>query len=78
MVNLKHTTDILIQTINKESIKFEGKKSKLSGSMDKFSKLGISTKSSYKLPLKDTIGKTFSELQIKRNIRISKNIDLIE
>ena len=78
MVNINNTTDILIRTINKESIKFEGKKSKLSGSMEKFSKLGISTKSSYKLPLKDTIGKTFNDLQIKRNFQLSKNIDLEE
>lgn len=68
------TTENLILTIKKESIRFEGKISKLSNSMDKFSKFGESTKSSYKLPLMDTIGKTFNEHQIKSKNSILKNL----
>ena len=62
----KTTTEKLQEALRKESSKYVSEKGKLSESFAKFSKLGISTKSSYSLPLKDTIGKTFREqIQVK-------------
>ncbi|MEM1259663.1 MAG: hypothetical protein AAGH81_14105 [Bacteroidota bacterium] len=56
----------LIDSLAKESKKFAQKESKLSETYSKLSKAGIDTKSTYSLPLKDTIGKTFRE-QIQFN-----------
>lgn len=51
----------LIDSLAKESKKFTQKESKLSETFTKLSKVGIETKSTYTLPLKDTIGKTLRE-----------------
>ncbi len=52
----------LITTIDKESKRFGGKTSgRLEKFLDNMSKMGIESKSSYNLPLRDTIGKTLRE-----------------
>ena len=51
----------LIDSLAKESKIFAQKESKLSETYSKLSKVRIETKSTYSLPLKDTIGKTFRE-----------------
>ena len=51
----------LVETLSKEAKKFTQTESKLRQSFEKFSKMGIETKSTYSLPLKDTIGRTFRE-----------------
>lgn len=56
------TTKKLQETLNIENQKFEVKESKLSGVQAKILKIGIETKSTYSLPMKDTIGKNFREL----------------
>ncbi len=56
----------LINSLAKESKKFAPKESKLSETFSKLSKMGVEIKSTYSLPLKDTIGKTFRE-QIQFN-----------
>lgn len=57
----KTTTELLQESLLKESKKFTDKESKLSGTFAKFSKFGIDVKTNFNLPLKDTIGKTFRE-----------------
>ncbi len=57
----KSIEERLIDSLAKESKKFAQKESKLSDTISKLSKVGIETKSTYSLPLKDTIGKTFRE-----------------
>jgi hypothetical protein len=57
----KSTSVRLTELLAKETRKFAEKDSTLKGVYSKFSKMGIDTKSTYSLPLKDTIGKTFSE-----------------
>ncbi len=54
-------TEKLIEVISKESKVFAEKDSKLKGSFTKLSKMGINEKSTYTLPLKDTIGRIFRE-----------------
>lgn len=56
------TTKKLQETLNIENQKFEGRGSKLSGVQAKILKIGLETKSTYSLPMKDTIGKNFREL----------------
>ncbi len=48
-------------TLQKESKKFAST-GKLQGIYEKFEKMGINTKTTYTLPLKDTIGKRMHEL----------------
>lgn len=57
----KSLSEKLTEVIAKEKIHFTQKGGALSEIYAKFSKIGIDTKSSYSLPLKDTIGKTFRE-----------------
>ncbi len=57
-------TDRLTELIEKETKEFAKKDGALKEAFVKFSKIGIVTKSTYSLPLKDTIGQTFRE-QIK-------------
>jgi len=60
------TTELLKEALVNEAIKFPLEESKLFRAYAKFLKMGIDTKSTYDLPLKDTIGKTFREqLQFK-------------
>ncbi|MEM9685381.1 MAG: hypothetical protein AAF934_00480 [Bacteroidota bacterium] len=66
MSEKKSIEEKLIDSLAKESKKFAQKESKLSEILEKLSKAGIETKSTYSLPLKDTIGKTFRE-QIQFN-----------
>jgi len=54
-------TKDLTKVLSKEQKQFAKKGNTLSGIYDKFFKLGIETKTTYSLPLKDTIGKTFNE-----------------
>lgn len=54
------TTEKLIEVLAREKQKF-AKIGSLTEVYSKFSKIGIDTKSTYSLPLKDTIGKTFQE-----------------
>ena len=62
MSNKKSIEERLADSLAKESKKPNRKNSKLSKSFDKFLKAGVlETKSTYSLPLKDTIGKTFRE-----------------
>jgi hypothetical protein len=56
------TTKKLQETLKIENQKFESRESKLSGVQAKILKIGLETKSTYSLPLKDTIGKNFREL----------------
>ncbi len=60
-MSTKTTTIKLKEALSKEAEKFASNESKLSKSFEKFSAMGIITKSTYTLPLKDTIGKTFRE-----------------
>lgn len=55
------TTEKLSEVLSKEKNHFADRRGSLSESYSKFSKIGIDTKSTYSLPLKDTIGKTFWE-----------------
>lgn len=55
-------TKKLQQTLTIENHKFEKRESKLSGVQSKILKIGLETKSTYSLPMKDTIGKNFREL----------------
>lgn len=57
----KNTAQKLQEILTEEAEKFASSESKLSKSFKKFSAMGIITKSTYTLPLKDTIGKTFRE-----------------
>lgn len=57
----KTITEKLTEVIAKEKVHFAEKGGTLSEIYAKFSKIGIDTKSTYSLPLKDTIGKTFRE-----------------
>jgi hypothetical protein len=59
----KNITDDLIEVLDKNKDKFQN--SNLIGVYAKMSKLGISSKTEYTLPPKDTIGKTFHK-QIAR------------
>lgn len=61
MSEKKSMEERLIDSLTKESKKFDQKEGKLSNSLEKLVKAGIETKSTYSLPLKDTIGKTFRE-----------------
>jgi len=56
------TTEKLQETLVIENQKFEKKESKLSSVQTKILKIGLETKSTYSLPMKDTIGKNFREL----------------
>lgn len=47
----------MVKALKESSAKFKG--SKLSNVYSKMERLGISTKTEYSLPPKDTIGKTF-------------------
>lgn len=58
----KSITDKLNEVLEKESLRFPQKNSSLFEIYKKFSKLGIDTRSTFTLPLKDTIGRTFQEL----------------
>ena len=53
------TTEKLIETLNRDRDKFQN--SSLVGVYLKMAKLGISSKTEYSLPPKDTIGKNFHE-----------------
>jgi len=57
-------TEKFTALIAKETKEFAKKDGTLKDVFTKFSKIGIDTKSTYSLPLKDTIGLTFRE-QIK-------------
>jgi hypothetical protein len=57
----KTITEKLTEVIAKEKVHFAEKGGALTDIYTKFSKIGIETKSTYSLPLKDTIGKTFRE-----------------
>lgn len=57
----KTITEKLTEVIEKEKNQFAEKGGTLTEIYAKFLKIGIDTKSSYSLPLKDTIGKTFRE-----------------
>lgn len=57
----KTITEKLTDVIAKEKNNFAEKGGTLTDIYAKFSKIGIDTKSTYSLPLKDTIGKTFRE-----------------
>lgn len=61
MKDEKTVTEKLTEVIAKEKIHFAKKGGTLTEIFAKFSKIGIETKSTYSLPLKDTIGKTFRE-----------------
>lgn len=58
-MNEKTTTDKLIETLDKNKDKFQN--SNLVGVYAKMTKLGISSKTEYTFPPKDTIGKIFHE-----------------
>jgi len=62
------TSERLLKVFSNESVKLNKKKSKLKESFNKLSKLGIVTKSTYTLPLKDTIGKTFREQSLLKSL----------
>jgi hypothetical protein len=55
----KTTTDKLIETLAENHDRFQ--KTNLVGVYEKMTKLGISSKTEYTFPPKDTIGKTFHE-----------------
>lgn len=55
----KTTTDKLIETLEQNKDKFQN--TNLVGVYKKMTKLGISSKTEYTFPPKDTIGKTFHE-----------------
>ncbi len=52
------TEEKLKEVMKKETKKFAEKETPLSGVLEKFEEMGIDTRTTYKLPLKDTIGKT--------------------
>ena len=54
-------TEKLTELIARETKEFAKKDGTLKEAFAKFSKIGIVTKSTYSLPLKDTIGRTFRE-----------------
>lgn len=62
------TTKKLQETLKTENQRFEEKETKLSGVQAKILKIGLETKSTYSLPMKDTIGKNFRELLQFKNI----------
>jgi len=62
------TSERLLKVLANESVKLNKKKSKLKESFNKLSKLGIANKSTYTLPLKDTIGKTFREQSLVKSL----------
>lgn len=61
------TTEKLSEVLSKEKNHFADRRGVLSESYSKFSKIGIDAKSTYSLPLKDTIGKTFREQILFKN-----------
>ncbi len=64
----KTLTEELKEVMAKEKKHFTEQRGALSEIYAKFSKIGIDTKSTYSLPLKDTIGKTFREqIQFKNS-----------
>jgi hypothetical protein len=66
MKKLETIAEKLSEVLAKEKVHFAKKGGTLSNVYDKFSKIGIDTKSTYSFPLKDTIGKTFREqIQLK-------------
>lgn len=58
---MKTTTEKLTEVLAKGKTQFSEKEGSLSGVYAKFSKIGIDISSTYTLPLKDTIGRTFRE-----------------
>jgi len=61
-------TEALTEVLETESKRFTGEESTLKDAMEKFIEMGLDTTSSYNLPLKDTIGRTFHEqLQCKHS-----------
>jgi hypothetical protein len=61
-------TGDLAEVLRAESKRFAGEEGTLQKAMEKFIEMGLDTKSSYGLPMTDTIGKTFHEqLQCKRS-----------
>lgn len=68
---MKKETDItqkLTDVLAKEKKKFAKKENSLFETCSKFSKMGIDMKTTYTLPPKDTIGKTFNEQIQFKNI----------
>ncbi|MDY0083209.1 MAG: hypothetical protein RBR74_08525 [Ignavibacteriaceae bacterium] len=64
----KTITEKLSEVISKEKVHFGKSGGTLLDIYDKLLKIGIDTKSTYSLPLKDTIGKTFREqIQFKNH-----------
>jgi hypothetical protein len=59
-------TESFTQVLEKETCKLSKKSSKLKNAYIKFAKMGIDIKSTYTLPLKDTIGKTFMEQLVSK------------
>lgn len=57
----------LIETISKESKRFNRVDSALGRTIEKLTNAGVNLKSTYSFPLKDTIGKTFREQTKFRN-----------
>lgn len=58
----------LSMVLKKEDMKNGKRKSRLKNAYAKFERIGINTKSTYSLPLKDTLGKTFREQLLQKSV----------